>query len=106
MFKVNEYFEGKVKSLAFRDKEGDATLGIMASGDYEFGTSRREYMTVITGEMKVLLPEREDWKLFKAGETFVVEPDKKFQLKIAQNSTYLCRYKEVRGGCGCADCNC
>ena len=106
MFKVNEYYEGKVKSLAFQDEEGDATLGIMAPGEYEFATSQREYMTVITGEMKVLLPDTNDWKLFQAGQTFIVDPDKKFQLEITQNSTYLCRYKEEKGGCGCADCNC
>lgn len=106
MFKVNEYFEGKVKSLAFRDNEGNATLGIMAPGEYEFGTSQWEYMTVITGKMKVMLPEADNWKVYTAGETFIVEPDRKFQLQITENSTYLCRYKETKGNCGCPGCNC
>ena len=32
MFKVNEYFDGKVKSLAFKSMEGQATVGVMAPG--------------------------------------------------------------------------
>ncbi len=106
MFKVNEYFEGKVKSLAFKDSKGDATLGVMAPGTYEFGTSQREYMTVVTGEMKVKLPGTETWKLFTAGQTFIVQPDKKFQLELKNNSTYLCRYEDVGHDCNCPDCNC
>ena len=37
MFKVNEYFDGTVKSIAFGTAEGPATIGVMAPGEYEFG---------------------------------------------------------------------
>ena len=30
MFKVNEYFDGTVKSIAFEMTEGPATIGVMA----------------------------------------------------------------------------
>lgn len=43
MFKTNEYFDGKVKSLAFNNIEGDVTIGVMAPGEFEFGTSTVEY---------------------------------------------------------------
>lgn len=39
MFKVNEYFDGTVKSIAFDMTAGPATIGVMAAGEYEFGTS-------------------------------------------------------------------
>ena len=39
MFKVNEYFDGTVKSIAFGTAEGPATIGVMAPGEYEFGTA-------------------------------------------------------------------
>ena len=39
MFKVNEYFDGTVKSIAFGTPEGPATIGVMAPGEYEFGTA-------------------------------------------------------------------
>jgi uncharacterized protein YaiE (UPF0345 family) len=42
MFKTNEYFEGNVKSLSFQGADGPATIGVMAKGEYEFGTSTIE----------------------------------------------------------------
>ena len=39
MFKMNQYFDGKVASLAFRTATLPATVGVMAPGEYEFGTS-------------------------------------------------------------------
>jgi uncharacterized protein YaiE (UPF0345 family) len=47
MFNVNEYFEGKVKSIAFEDPTSKATIGVVAAGNYEFRTSTKEVMTVI-----------------------------------------------------------
>jgi len=93
MFNVNEYYDGKVKSLAFESKEGPATVGIMAEGEYEFGTSTKEYMTVTSGVMTVQLPGSEEWVDYKNFETFIVEKDKKFKLRIKDNCSYLCRYE-------------
>ena len=93
MFETNEYFDGKVKSIAFENEEGRATVGVMAPGKYAFGTSTVEYMTVISGEMSVLLPDEEDWKTYKVNETFIVEKDKKFGVKTTQDTSYKCIYK-------------
>ncbi|MFH0896134.1 MAG: pyrimidine/purine nucleoside phosphorylase [Bacteroidota bacterium] len=93
MFKTNEYFDGKVKSIAFQTAECPATVGVMAPGDYEFGTSCIEYMTVVSGALTVMLPGAAEWKTFNAGDTFIVEKDTKFQLKVAVETAYLCLYK-------------
>jgi hypothetical protein len=93
MFKVNEYFDGKVKSLAFQTAEGPATVGVMAKGEYEFGTSTKEIMTVITGKLTVRLPGSQEWKEYKPNDTFIVEANKKFALKVAQDTCYLCLYR-------------
>ena len=93
MFKVNEYFDGKVKSLAFRTAEEPATIGVMAPGEYEFGTSTVEIMTVVSGMLTVKLPGSEAWTDFKAGQSFTVAAGKKFQLKVAADAAYLCLYK-------------
>ncbi len=93
MFKHNEYFEGKVASLAHKGAEGDATLGVMAAGAYTFGTSTIEIMTVITGEMDVKLPGEEDFKTYKKFESFRVEKDQKFDVKVTEDTPYLCIYK-------------
>ena len=47
MFKTNEYFDGKVQSIAFQGKDKPATVGVMAAGEYVFNTAEKEKMTVI-----------------------------------------------------------
>ncbi len=93
MFKTNEYFDGKVKSIAFHAGDVPATLGVMAAGEYEFGTSSIEYMTVVSGSMTVLLPGETEWRTFKPFDTFIVPKDTKFKLKIGSDTGYLCLYK-------------
>lgn len=93
MFKTNEYFDGKVKSIAYETKDGNATIGVMAKGEYEFGTSSVEYMTVTDGKMEVKLPNETTWKLYKEFETFKVEKDIKFKVKVEEDTTYRCFYR-------------
>jgi uncharacterized protein YaiE (UPF0345 family) len=93
MIKVNEYFNGTVKSLGYETADGPATVGVMAKGEYEFGTSTLEIMTVVTGKLVVKLPGSSEWKTFSAGDSFTVEKDQKFQLKVEVDSSYLCLYK-------------
>lgn len=92
MFKVNEYFDGTVKSIAFQGEQLPATVGVMAPGNYEFGTSQREVMTVISGALTVKLPGASDWQTFKAGSNFEVAANAKFQLQVQQDTAYLCTY--------------
>ncbi len=93
MFKTNEYFDGKVKSIAFKSEKGPATIGAMKSGEYEFGTSTIEYMTVTSGEMEVQLPNEQQWKTYKPFETFIVDKDLSFKVKTKADTSYLCIYK-------------
>lgn len=93
MFDVNEYFDGKVKSIAFQGEELSSTVGVMAPGDYEFGTSQKEVMSVISGALSVKLPDSDEFVTFKSGMSFTVEANKKFQLKVATDTAYLCTYE-------------
>ena len=93
MFKTNEYFDGKVKSIAFETAEGSATIGVMAAGEYEFGTATIEFMTVTSGVMTVQLPGETEWKDYKEFETFRVEKDVKFKVKVSGDTSYRCLYK-------------
>jgi uncharacterized protein YaiE (UPF0345 family) len=92
MFKVNEYFDGKVKSVAFQGEQLPATIGVMAAGEYEFGTSQREVMTVISGALTVRLPGSDSWQTFASGKSFEVAANQKFQLQVKQDTAYLCTY--------------
>jgi purine/pyrimidine-nucleoside phosphorylase len=93
MFKTNEYFGGKVKSIAFEAIECPATIGVMAAGEYEFGTSTVEYITVTSGKLEVMQPGESVWETYKAFQTFKVEKDVKFKVKSERDVSYLCLYK-------------
>ncbi len=93
MIRVNEYFEGNVKSMVLDNEEGHTTVGVMQEGEYEFGTSTIEYMTVISGIMTVLLPGETKWKNFEPFQTFMVPKDAKFKLKLKEAAAYKCLYK-------------
>jgi uncharacterized protein YaiE (UPF0345 family) len=90
---VNEYFEGKVKSIAFDGGDLPASVGVMAIGEYAFGTNQREYMTVVNGEFIVKLPDAEEWLTVNSGETFIVEANKSFNVKVTIETAYLCKYE-------------
>ncbi|PKH21304.1 pyrimidine/purine nucleoside phosphorylase [Enterobacterales bacterium CwR94] len=93
MLSVNEYFDGKVKSIGFENaSSGRASVGVMAEGDYTFGTGDAEEMTVVSGSLKVLLSGETEWKWYEAGEKFNVPAHSEFHLHIEQPSAYLCRY--------------
>lgn len=92
MFDVNEYFDGTVKSIAFQTATLPATVGVMAPGEYEFGTSQKETMTVVSGALTIRLPGEDDWKTFDAGESFIVDANQKFGVKVAVDTAYLCTY--------------
>lgn len=93
MLKVNEYFGGKVKSIAFQTATLPATVGVMEVGEYEFDTEKKETVTVVSGALTVKLPGSEDWHMFSAGSTFVVPAKQKFHLRVAEESAYLCTYE-------------
>ncbi len=93
MFRTNEYFDGNVKSIAFSTAECPATLGVMAAGEYSFGTSSTEYMTVLSGKLEVKLPGETAWKMFGAFEKFIVPSGITFQVKTEEDTAYLCLYK-------------
>ena len=92
MFKVNQYFDGNVASIAFAGEKLPATVGVMAPGNYEFGTSQHEVMTVISGALTVLLPNSHGWQTFSRGQHFEVAANCKFQLQVATDTAYLCTY--------------
>ncbi len=92
MFKTNEYFEGKVKSVAYENETGKYTIGVMAAGTYEFGTGSDEEMTVVNGTLKALLPGESEWKNYPIGSTFHIAANVKFKVEAIGTTAYLCRY--------------
>lgn len=93
MINVNEYFDGRVKSLGYQSLEGKSTIGVMEAGEYEFGTSSHETMIIIEGSLEVLLPGEEKWKTYQAEESFEVEANVTFKVKSSGQTSYLCKYQ-------------
>lgn len=93
MLKVNEYFDGKVKSIALQTSTLPATVGVMEPGEYTFGTSQKEVMTLVSGEMDVLLPNETEWKTYTQGEAFEVAANVSFQVRMSGQTAYFCTYE-------------
>jgi len=92
MFKTNEYFDGKVKSIAFQTSTLPATVGVMAKGDYVFDTADKEKMTVISGALTIKLSNDAEETTYTAGESFDVDANSAFDVKVVEDTAYLCVY--------------
>ncbi len=89
---ANIYFDGQVTSRAVIFADGTRkTLGIMLPGEYEFGTEDKELMEILAGNLEIRLPGS-DWQTIKAGDSFEVPANAKFQLKIETVTDYCCSY--------------
>jgi purine/pyrimidine-nucleoside phosphorylase len=93
VLKVNEYFNGHVKSIGLKNNEGTQTIGVMAKGEYEFGTSTKEVMKIISGNLKVKLPNAENFVIFSAGDIFEVASHVKFSVIAEEEVAYICKYE-------------
>ena len=92
MINVNEYYEGKIKSLGNSVNGEKFTVGVMEEGEYKFGTDTVEIMEIIFGEMDAILPggNRES---YKKGDSFRVDKGVEFTVVIKEPVSYLCLYK-------------
>ncbi|HEY1057756.1 MAG TPA: pyrimidine/purine nucleoside phosphorylase [Limnobacter sp.] len=89
---ANIYFDGKVSSRTVLFADGSKkTLGLMLPGEYEFGTSEKEIMEILAGELDVCLPGT-GWQTIQGGQSFEVPADAKFQLKVKTPTDYCCSY--------------
>ncbi|MFK8026636.1 MAG: pyrimidine/purine nucleoside phosphorylase [Gammaproteobacteria bacterium] len=89
---ANVYFEGQVTSRSVIFQDGSRkTLGIMLPGEYEFSTDEKELMEIASGELEVLLPNS-DWQSISGGESFEVQANAKFQLKVSKTTDYCCSF--------------
>jgi len=92
MIDVNEYFDGKVKSLGFKNRAGNFSAGVLKQGTYEFSTSTKEWMTLTSGSWEIELPS-ESVKNFDLGESCAIPSGISFKVHALEDSSYLCRYE-------------
>ncbi len=90
MLKTNEYFDGKVKSIAFSNTEGKATAGVISPGTYDFSTSSKERMVITSGTLEATVDGIT--KQYKSGEFFLVSEQTKFSVQAKEDCAYICYY--------------
>lgn len=92
MLKHNSYFEGGVQSVGFERNGFKATVGVVATGEFEFGTAAAERMTVVSGLLLAKLPGSDAFVPFPAGTYFEVAANSKFVVKATAPAAYLCEF--------------
>jgi len=92
MLKHNSYFEGKVQSIGFERNGRRQTAGVIAAGEFHFGTDAPERMTVTSGEFAVKFDGASEWRSYAAGTSFEVAGKSGFDVRAALPAAYLCEF--------------
>ena len=92
MTKHNTYFDGGVQSLGFERNGRRATVGVIAPGEYHFGTAAPERMTVTSGELFVRFDGTTEWVRYPGASVFEIAGNSGFDVKVTAPSAYLCEF--------------
>jgi uncharacterized protein YaiE (UPF0345 family) len=92
MLKHNTYFEGNVQSVGFERNGRKATVGVIAPGEYHFGTDAPERMTVVSGELEAKIAGDSSWRAYPAGTSFEVGAKSGFDVRARAAAAYLCEF--------------
>ncbi|MBN1620394.1 pyrimidine/purine nucleoside phosphorylase [candidate division WOR-3 bacterium] len=91
MIDMNEYFDGKVKSLGPKIQGQKFTVGVIMPGSFEFGTGVKELMDVTHGWLEVEY-EGHPTKKYSKGQSFSVPAETKFKVRAEEPASYVCYY--------------
>ncbi len=92
MLKHNVYFDGSVQSVGFERNGARASVGVIDSGQFHFGTAAAERMHVVSGALRARIGEG-DWQLYPAGTAFEVAANSGFDVEaVAGPAAYLCEF--------------
>lgn len=90
---ANIYFDGKVISRSISFNDGSIkTLGVMLPGEYEFNTSSKEIMDIISGNLSYQLSGQSEWINISSSMSFNVPKGTSFKVKVLDIVNYCCSY--------------
>jgi uncharacterized protein YaiE (UPF0345 family) len=92
MLKHNTYFDGRVQSVGFQRHGRELTAGVIDAGEFHFGTSAAERMTVVSGELLVRVDGSSEWRGYPAGTVFEVRAQSGFDVKAVEPAAYVCEF--------------
>jgi len=87
----NTYFDDQVQSVGFTRLGRRMSVGVIAPGEYHFGTDAPERMTVTSGALLVKDPDG-GWQTYPAGTAFEVPGSSGFDVRADEPAAYLCEY--------------
>ena len=88
----NSYFDGQVQSVGYERNGRRATVGVIAPGEYHFGTEAAERMPVLSGELSVRRDGAGAFTIYPAGSAFEVPSKSGFDVRATDPSAYLCEF--------------
>ncbi|HUS25230.1 MAG TPA: pyrimidine/purine nucleoside phosphorylase [Candidatus Binatia bacterium] len=92
MLTHNRYFDDKVQSIGFARNGLKATVGVIAPGEYHFGTQAPERMTVVSGTLAANVAGA-GWVTYPAGTSFEIGADSGFDVRaVGGPAAYLCEF--------------
>ena len=90
---ANIYFDGKVISRNISFNDGSIKkLGVMLPGEYEFNTSSKEIMDIISGNLSYQLSGQSEWTNISSSMSFNVPKGTSFKVKVLDIVNYCCSY--------------
>jgi hypothetical protein len=90
--KHSVYFDGQVQSLGFDVLNGRATVGVISPGRYTFTSDAPEQVLVLSGTLRVRMPN-EEWRTVSAPGAYVVPTRTTFEVRATHDVSYLCRFE-------------
>lgn len=93
MYELRKYHGDRVQSLTYDDDGLSFSVGIISTGEYQFGSVREEIFTVTHGAIAAWMEGGEDYRVYNVGETFVVPASRNFNMKVSETSAYICYYR-------------
>jgi purine/pyrimidine-nucleoside phosphorylase len=87
----NSYFDGQVQSIGFERHGRRASVGVMAPGEFHFGTGGPERMVILSGELAAR-PDGGSWSHYPAGTAFEIAGGSGFDVRVERPCAYLCEF--------------
>jgi len=91
--KANVYFDGKCISHTVVFPDGTKkTVGVIFPSTLTFNTGLPELLEINAGLCKVRLAGKNDWKTYRAGESFSVPGNTGFDIETVEMLDYVCHF--------------
>lgn len=92
--KANVYFDGKCVSHTVLFPDGTRkTVGVIFPSKLTFNTGAPEVMELNAGVCKVQLAGENEWKTYRAGQSFSVPGNSGFEIETIEMLDYICHFK-------------